>query len=105
MPAPATFLASAFLQLPVAVALLIVGAKVHQRSRLLFQPALTAFAAFWVGIGTYGLFDQTQPDWTLVVLLLFLPPFLSAVSYATLLRHARAPMIRYRIRLTSWSLI
>ena len=191
----ASFVASAFLQLPVALALLVVGAKLHRRSRLSGQPAFAWFAAFWVGIGTYalvealwsvawlagfqrlevGLFalhmkivascvgfaglvayllsihgrdkriiavvvgaysivaalaetfyswrapvaqepgvwgmrllyavNDTQPWWTLVVLMLFLPPFLAAISYATLLRHARDPAIRYRIALTSASLL
>lgn len=193
--AGAAFVTSAFLQLPLAIALLVVGAKIHQRSRQEERPALAWFSAFWVGIGAYALVEDlwmlsylagldslvvghlvlhvkivascvgfaglvaylmsihgrdrrliavvvgayvvvaalvetyyswrqpiaqepgtwgmrllyvvndTQPWWTLIVLLLFLPPFIAAIFYATLVRHAREPALRYRITLTSWSLM
>lgn len=39
----------------IGAAMLVVGAKLHRRSRLASQPALLWFAAFWVGVGTYAI--------------------------------------------------
>lgn len=193
--ATASLTTSALLGLILAVAFLFVGGKIHQRSRTRRQPGLAWFAAFWVGIGTYGLAESawaiaylgghdalaiglfvlhlkivgsvgafaglvaylltihardtrlisvlvgayaivfaltetfyswrdpiaqepgiwgmrllysqnaTEPWWTMLLILLFLPPFLAALSYANLLRHTRDPALRYRIALTSWSLL
>ena len=189
-----TFLLSAALTLPLGVAYLAVGAKVHRRSRREGQPALAWFAAFWVGIGAYGVVEalwmwaeilggapwplallvlhvkivattvgfaglvlyvatirgagrralalivaayamllalvetfyswrqpyaqepgrwgmrllyevgDVQPWWTILVALLFVPPLVATVAYATLLRHTADPTIRYRITLVSLSL-
>ncbi|HEX2021480.1 MAG TPA: hypothetical protein VHH36_02120 [Candidatus Thermoplasmatota archaeon] len=191
---PATVLGSAVAGAAIALALLLVGAKFHRRSRLEAQPVLAWFAAFWVGIGAYGLAEaawalaygagatdlavglfvlhakivasvagfaslvvylllvrgadrrfvgalvgayglvlalvetfyawrdpiaqepgvwgmrleyarnSVEPWWTLLLVVLMLPPFLASLSYATLLRHARDPVVRWRIQLVSLSL-
>lgn len=190
-----TFVVNAFLGMPLAVACLVIGGKVHRRARVEARPALTWFSMFWVGIGAYalvecmwglaylagfdalalGLFvlhvkiiglvgafaglvaylliihgidrralgvimggyalvlaitetyyswrapvaqvpgawgmrllyavNDTQPWWTIVLLLLLLPPFFAAIAYARLMRHAHEPETRYRIALTSASLM
>jgi hypothetical protein len=190
-----TLLMGALATFPLAIAFLVVGGRIHRRSRLEAQPPLAFFAAFWVGVGIYGLaeavwiaawfagfatlplalfvlhlkivasvggfaglvaylltirgvdrrivatifgsyvlvlalvetfyswrspigqepgawgmrlvYEQnaTQPWWTIVLLVLFVPPLLSAVSYALLLRHVAGPAQRYRIALTSASLL
>lgn len=189
-----SFLASAALGWPLAIAFLVVGTKLHRRGRLERRPALMFFAAFWVGLGAYALaesawsmlhlaglsplpvallvlhvklvatvvgfaglvtyllsiheadprlrglvlgaygvllaltatfytwrgpIDQAphtwgmrlvyanndvEPWWTLLLILLFVPPFVATISYASLLRQARDPELRYRIKLTSASL-
>lgn len=193
--AEAAFVASALIELPLAVAFLVVAARIHKRARLDSQPALLLFAAFWVGIGGYAIVESlwsilymlglapmpvallvlqlklvatvagfaglvsyilairgvdgrvcglvlgaygvvlaltetfytwrgpigqrpatwgmqlvyarndVEPWWTLLLLVLFLPPFLAALYYATLLRHTRERELRYRIALTSVSLL
>lgn len=190
-----TLLLSAALTLPLAIAYLAVGAKLHQRSRVEGQPAFAWFAAFWVGVGAYGAFEaawmwshllglaswpfalfvlhmkivgmvvalgglvvylllihgigrrrlalvvasyalllaametfyswrgptaqapgdwgmrllylqnDTQPYWTILMALMFVPPLLATLAYARLLRHTSDPVLRYRIRLVSLSLL
>lgn len=190
----AEFIANAFLGLPLSIAYLIVGGKLHRRSYVESRPPLAWFAAFWVGIGAYGLAEsawslaylarvdalpvgllvlhvkivgsviafaglvtylltihaadrrivsvtvgaygvilaltetyyswrapiaqvpgvwgmrllysvnETHPWWTLVLVMLLLPPLLATFAYARLLRHAKEPETRYRIALTSASL-
>lgn len=57
-------------------------------------------------VGVWGMrLDYAVQDpgayWTLVVVLLFVPPMLAAVAYAGLLRVARQPASRYRVVVTS----
>lgn len=189
------FLASALVEVPLAVAFLVVGAKLHRRSRLHGQPDLAWFTAFWVGIGTYAaaesawslawlagadafavgllvlhvkivamtaalcglvvyllaihavdkrlrtltvagyglvlaatetfyswrspqaqepgiwgmrlLYERAdvEPWWTLLLVVLLLPPFVATLSYGALLRQARDTELRWRIALTSGSLL
>lgn len=56
------------------------------------------------GVGLVYARNAVEPWWTILLLVLFLPPFLASVSYARLLRHTRDPVIRYRIAMTSASL-
>lgn len=190
-----TFIASALLGVPLAISFLVVGAKLHRRSRLEGRATLMFFASFWIGIGAYAFVEaawslaflagiasmplallvlhvktigtvvafaglvsyilairaadarvrgvvvgaygvvlaltstfyswrdpvaqqphawgmrlvyannSVEPWWTLLLFVLFLPPFLATVSYALLLRHTSEPELRYRIALTSASLL
>lgn len=190
----AMLLASVVVTLPLALAFLVVGARFHRRSREEKQPALLLFAAFWVGVGLYGLAEAlwilawlagvsslpvallvlhlkivatvggfaglvgyllairgvdrriigaifgsyalvlavvetfyswrtpvgqeagswgmslvylenaTEPWWSMLLVLLFVPPLLASLSYALLLRTTDDPTVRYRIALTSASL-
>lgn len=193
--AGSTFALSAAFTLPLAIAYLVVGARVHRRSRLEQQPALAWFAAFWVGIGAYGFVEaawmwthlvgvgswpfalfvlhvkvvatvvgfgglvmymlvvygagrktlalvvaayamllaaaetfyswrqpvaqeagqwgmrllyaqnDTQPYWTALMALMFVPPLVATLAYAALLRTTSDPALRYRIKLVSASLL
>lgn len=193
--AGSTLLLSTAITLPLAFAYLVVGAKIHRRSRIESQPALAWFAAFWIGVGAYGMAEgawmmahlaglsswplalfilhakivatvagfgglvvyllaihgvdrrrialvvagyaillaaletfyswrdpiaqepgtwgmrllyannDTQPYWSVLMALMFVPPTLAALSYAALLRHADDPALRYRISLVSLSLL
>lgn len=190
-----TVLVSSLVELPVAIAFLVVGTKFHRRGRIEGQPTLLFFAAFWVGIGGYALVESAwalsylaglhampvalfvlhmkivasvvafaglvsfvlsihgadkrvrgvvvgaygillalvetfyswrdpigqkastwgiqlvyannavEPWWTLVLVLLFVPPLVAALFYAALLRITREREQRYRIALTSASLL
>lgn len=50
---------AALLGAAISAAMLLVGAKLHRRSRLESHAALAWFAAFWIGIGAYGLAEAT----------------------------------------------
>lgn len=193
--AVSTLALSAAVTLPLATLYLVVGAKLHQRSRLEGQPALAWFSAFWVGIGAYGFVEaawmwshllglspwafallvlhvkvvatvagfgglvmyvlvihgvgrrrlalvvaayaillalletfyswrepfaqepgnwgmrllyvrnDTQPYWTILMALMFVPPLIATLAYTNLLRFTRDPALRYRIVLVSASLL